>query len=124
MSNKNHRDRGLRSEATMIDDTNIRGFEEEQHLDEEESITTSEELNVENEELVEETPKLTFGVIFNCVTLNIRESADKDSESLCIAKSGTELMVDLAKSTDDWYHVYTPEGAEGFCMKKFVSLKQ
>ena len=117
MSSKNHRDRGLRSEAKTIDDTNAWIESKEELI---ENVEEPDERSTENGNEVSAT---TFGVTHNCTTLNVRESADKDSESLCVVKSGTKLMVDLSKSTDDWYHVYTPEGAEGFCMKKFVSLK-
>ena len=35
-----------------------------------------------------------------------------------------ELKIDPATSTDDWYAVCTVTGIEGFCMKKFVAVRQ
>ena len=35
-----------------------------------------------------------------------------------------ELEIDMGDSNDDWYAVCTATGIEGFCMKKFVAVRQ
>jgi hypothetical protein len=45
------------------------------------------------------------------------------AEILCVVEVGDELLIDLEKSTDDWYSVTTNVGAEGFCMKKYVTVE-
>ena len=81
----------------------------------------AEEPIEEIEEVVEEI-KPVYGCISNCAKLNIRVAPDKGSDVLCEAKVNTEVMIDLSRSTDDWYSVYLSGGIDGFCMKKFVVL--
>lgn len=35
-----------------------------------------------------------------------------------------ENFNDMGDSNDDWYAVCTAAGIEGFCMKKFVAVRQ
>ena len=74
----------------------------------------------ESEEAVEDI----IGVVTDCLKLNIRKEPDKDSDVVVIVTCLDELKIDLNNSTDDWYAVCTVAGIEGFCMKKFVAVKQ
>ena len=65
-----------------------------------------------------------IGVVVNCLSLNIRENASADSKAIAEAKALDELKIDTNKSTDDWYAVCTVAGIEGFCMKKFVAIRE
>lgn len=40
------------------------------------------------------------------------------------AKALDELKIDMANSNDDWYAVCTVAGIEGFCMKKFIAVRE
>lgn len=71
-----------------------------------------------------ESTEPTFGVVTNCMMLYIRSKPNKDAEVVCSVKALTELMIDLNNSTDEWFKVYNVEGVEGFCMKKYVAIKQ
>lgn len=74
-------------------------------------------------EVVEEVAEI-FGVVTDCLRLNIREEPTKDSAVVTILTCLDELKIDLDNSTDDWYAVCTASGVEGFCMKKFVAVRQ
>lgn len=73
---------------------------------------------------VEETVKDIIGVVTDCLKLNIRKEPDKDSDVVVVVNCLDELKIDLGNSTDDWYAVCTVTGIEGFCMKKFVAVRQ
>lgn len=61
--------------------------------------------------------------VSNCLRLGIYSEPDLDSEIICKVRYLTELEIDLNNSTDDFYKVYTAIGAEGFCLKKFITIK-
>ena len=85
------------------------------------SIEIAEDIKVEeNEEVVEDM----IGVVTDCLKLNIRKEPHKDSEVVAIVTCLDELRIDPDASTDDWYAVCTTAGIEGFCMKKFVTVRQ
>lgn len=65
-----------------------------------------------------------IGVVTDCLKLNIRQRPYKDSEVVAIAECLDELSIDIEASTNDWYAVCTVAGIEGFCMKKFVAVRQ
>ena len=68
--------------------------------------------------------ELVFGVVTNCVRLNIREEPNISAPIITEVNALSELMIDLAASNEEWYSVCTEAGIEGFCMKKFVTIKQ
>lgn len=83
-------------------------------------------------EIVEDTPVTetveevaeVFGVVTDCLRLNIREEPTQDSAVVTIVTCLDELKIDPDNSTDEWYAVCTASGVEGFCMKKFVAVRQ
>lgn len=85
------------------------------------STEIAEDIRVEeNEEAVENI----IGVVTDCLKLNIRKEPNKDSDVVVVVTCLDELKIDLDASTDDWYAVCTVAGIEGFCMKKFVAVRQ
>lgn len=85
------------------------------------STEIAEDIRVkENEEIVKDI----IGVVTDCLKLNIRKEPNKDSDVVVIVTCLEELKIDLDASTDDWYAVCTVTGIEGFCMKKFVAVRQ
>lgn len=79
------------------------------------------ENNTNNEP--EETGDVKIGFVTDCKKLNIREEPSKDSPIVCEVVCQSELMIDEAESTEDFYKVYTAAGIEGFCMKKFIAVQ-
>lgn len=98
MSHKHYEDLVLDDSAEIAEDTKV------------------EEIKEVAEEIV--------GVVTDCLKLNIRREPCKDSEVVAIVTCLDELKIDLNASTDDWYAVCTVVGIEGFCMKKFVAVRQ
>ena len=69
------------------------------------------------------TVSFTEGVVTGCEKLFVRKEANKESNSLCIINKGSEVKINSAESTEDFYKVCTAAGVEGYCMKKFISIK-
>ena len=65
-----------------------------------------------------------FGVVSGCAKLNIRNSPSTNGNVVCVVDENTRLMISLAESTNEWYSVYNSAGLNGFCMKKFITVKQ
>ena len=65
-----------------------------------------------------------IGVVINCTRLNVRANPVADAKVLCVLEAKSEVEIDMARSTSDWYHVITATGIDGFCMKRFVELKK
>ena len=64
-----------------------------------------------------------IGIVASCGRLNVRRKPSVKSEVVYEALIGSELVIDLDKSTDEWFKVCTPAGIEGFCMKQFVEIQ-
>lgn len=80
------------------------------------------------QEIAEESQKVeeavqTVGFVDNCEHLRVRKESNVDSEELCIINKLSEVVIDLDNSTDYFYKVKTSEGVEGYCMKKFITVK-
>lgn len=75
------------------------------------------------QENVEETVQPTVGFVDGCKCLRVREESNVDSKELCIINKLSEVVIDLDNSTDYFYKVKTSEGVEGYCMKKFITIK-
>lgn len=78
--------------------------------------------------IVEETTNVTqsaTGVVSGCEMLNVRKENNKNAEIIFIINKDSEVQVDLSedKESDEFYKVVTPSGVEGYCMKKFITLK-
>lgn len=63
------------------------------------------------------------GVIVNCAKLNVRVAPNATADVATILNVASEIKIDLTKSTDEWYHVCTATGVEGYCMRKFVEAR-
>ena len=85
------------------------------------SVEITKDTRVEE---IEETVEEIIGVVTDCLRLNIRKEPNKDSDVVVIVACLDELKIDPDASTDDWYAVCTVTGIEGFCMMKFVAVRQ
>lgn len=88
------------------------------------STEIAKDIRVKENEENEEVVKDIIGVVTDCLKLNIRKEPNKDSDVVVIVTCLDELKIDPDASTDDWYAVCTVTGIEGFCMKKFVAVRQ
>lgn len=80
-------------------------------------------VDVTEEVVTEPENKPVYAYVDNCEKLNIRKNPNKNADVRCVIPAKTEVTIDLAKSTVDWYSVCTASGIEGFCMKNFLTIK-
>lgn len=85
---------------------------------------SAEAIEEQETELCEDAARNVIGVVTDCLKLNIREKPSKDSRVVTVVTCLDELEIDIGDSNDDWYAVCTATGIEGFCMKKFVAVRQ
>ncbi len=78
----------------------------------------------EVEEIAEEADSTIVGYVSGCSKLNIREEGYPGANVVCVVPEKTTLLIEVAKSNDEWYKVYTEAGMEGFCMKQYVTLSE
>lgn len=78
----------------------------------------------ETEANVQEEPKKVSGIVVNCNRLNIRTKPSINSQPVGNVTVNSEVIINLNQSNDEWLKVITKDGVEGFCMKKYVKIKQ
>lgn len=85
-------------------------------------VEVVEEINEEVVEVKEEKKPEITGVVI-CEKLNVREVPN--GAKICEIGKYTVVVIDESESTHDWYAVRTctTPVVEGFCMKKFISIK-
>ena len=84
---------------------------------------TEQPMEVVTEETPGETPA-KIGVVTGCVKLNVRKKPDVKADVVCEIVCLSEVVVDEEASTSEFYKVYTVSGVDGFCMKKFITIKE
>lgn len=94
-----------------------------------EPITEPEEIPVimGSIEVVEPEPEIfepTIGVVVNCTKLNVREQPSAGADIVCVLVALDEVQIDEDESTEDFYKVCTVSGLEGFCMKKYIVIRE
>lgn len=108
MSNKNNR--------------KVTPIEEEQTVVEETPIPIPAE--ADEPVVAEKTPKLVTGTVVDCQRLNVRMQMHLGAKILCELPVASKVRVLVDEKHDEWYHVFTESGVEGFCMKKYISIKK
>ncbi len=81
----------------------------------------------ETPEAPEEPKPPTIGIVVNCQKLNVRRCPRIDpnpASVVAVLNALTEVEIDAKKSTDDFYKIFTVVGVEGFCLKKFIAIRQ
>lgn len=64
----------------------------------------------------------TKAFVTDCMKLNVRKFPSKDSEVVNVVNVNDELEVYLDLDNDDWFHVRTPSGVIGYCMKQYLNV--
>lgn len=67
---------------------------------------------------------LLTGIVVNCETLKIRMSPNRYSETISEIAAGRELLVDNSQSNEEWFCVYLEFGVKGYCMRKYIEIKE
>lgn len=69
--------------------------------------------------------KQTFGTVSNCEKLNMRKEPVANIENIIrTIDAGTQVVIDLDCSTEDFYKVCCADGAEGYCMKEYITIEE
>lgn len=113
--------------------TEMANAEVEEIVSEENAVAV--EASVE-ETVVENIPEgadpgvaMVIGVVSNCVRLNVREKPNIKSDVVCVIPRDSEVVIDEDKSTNAFYYVCVSNIVEktqfeGYCMKKYISIKR
>lgn len=67
-------------------------------------------------------PSNKMGRVFGCSRLNIRRAPKPRAEVICEIDCDTEVEIDEAGSTVDFYKIFTASGIEGYCVKTYISV--
>lgn len=70
-----------------------------------------------------EVVKPKVGIVTGCIKLNVRKAASPTAEILGVIEEGSEVQIDNDFNAPDFYKVSAATGLEGFCMKKFITVK-
>lgn len=65
-----------------------------------------------------------IGVVTDCLRLNVRKEPEADAPVVAIIDCLSQVTVDVEASTELFCKVRTPDGIEGFCMKKYIQLRR
>jgi hypothetical protein len=87
-----------------------------------EPAETIEEAEFTEPEVPQE-PK-TIGIVTGCRLLNIRRRPDLEAEILCFVRCESEITIDTSESSTEWLKVRNSDGIEGYCMARYVYIKQ
>lgn len=67
-------------------------------------------------------PAPVDGVV-TAAKLNVRKQPNPNAQVVSVIKQNSKVQIDKSASTAEWYKVYTSAGVDGYCMKKFISVK-
>ena len=87
-----------------------------------EDITEVTEAETETAPVIE-VVKPKVGIVTGCIKLNIRKAASPTAEVLGLIEEGSEVQINNDFDAPDFYKVSAATGLEGFCMKKFITVK-
>lgn len=59
----------------------------------------------------------------NCPMLNVRKGPGIEEGIVCVIDETVELIEDPVFENEEWCKIYTVDGIEGYCMKKFIDFK-
>ena len=84
---------------------------------------TTEPEVIKQVEPVVENSEMKIGFVTGCSKLNVRCEPWPKAPIICEIEQNTEVEIDMAKSTSDFYKVYLASGIEGFCVKTYITEK-
>lgn len=73
--------------------------------------------------VTEAVVELATGIVTGCTKLNLRSKPNIKAKPLMELPINTKVKVDPEESTDEWYKVITDGRVQGYCMKKYITLK-
>ena len=64
---------------------------------------------------------VSTGMVANCAKLNVRSKPSINGDVVTVLNANDKVIIDVDKSTDEWFKIRTADGVNGYCMRKFVS---
>lgn len=64
-----------------------------------------------------------FGIVSGCLHLNVRKEPSIAAPIHCLIPRSAEVRIEETESTGEFYKICTASGIEGFCMKKFITVR-
>lgn len=58
-----------------------------------------------------------------CAKLNVRKEPNTSAQILGVVSEGDKLTIDPIRSTGMFFKVTTESGLDGYCMRRYVSVK-
>lgn len=118
----NHQKPENKPEETVEQELDTTNNLEDQTQDVENEANDTEK-NIQQPE-IEAPAELLEGNVTNCIKLNIRKEPNIKAAIVCEVALNTLLAIDPDKSNNEWLSVTTDTGINGFCMAKYVNIKQ
>lgn len=91
-----------------VDDTSMENYEPVEGEDEDINVKPGQPIIVE---------------VTNCVELNVRKSASRDSGIICTIKKGERVVISPIHDVeidDGWAHIQLKDGTYGYVMGEFI----
>lgn len=119
----NEGDESVNPEAPVVGSENNEGLDanDNPEIDETKSEGEEDDNSTEPEAPVSETKNVQL-VKVTVASLNIRNTASKDSDIITVVNKDDELELRESTSIDGFYAVKTNNGTFGYCMVDFVEL--
>ena len=86
--------------------------------------TKIDETEVSKTEVSKTEVKTAEGIIANCSKVNIRKEPVKGDNVISVLEAGAKVTIIVEDGNPDWYKVVIKGKKTGYCMKKFISVKQ
>lgn len=87
----------------------------------EENTKTVENVEITTENVVED--KNLIGIVVDCKLLNVRSKPEPDAEVLTIIPEESLVTIIDSHTSLDFYEILIGD-LKGFCMKKFIKIKE
>ena len=86
------------------------------------SVATAEETTT----TIDEPKTVVIGTVIGCNKLNLRNTPDASigSNIKRTITVGTEVVIKEDESTDEFYKICLSSGDEGYCMRKYITIRK
>lgn len=83
-------------------------------------LTEEEKIEEAIEALKNDKNDILEGKIYKCKMINVRSQPSTESEILTTLKENDKVLVE--DMDDEWAHITTQMGVEGYCLKDYVEV--
>jgi len=67
---------------------------------------------------------LEYGIVTGCKKLNVRSLPDISGKVICTIDASEDVVIIDKDGGMDFYKIRTSSGVEGFCMKKYITIRK